>query len=99
MFCSFRCGFYKPDKFGSDAPVINNELFVSVIDEVLEAVATEEGEPWVTRIPTTLTILQAQSIGLEVTSALPCDCDGEDCDSNFKLKEHTLGVPATPTEA
>ena len=84
---------------GSDAPVINDELFVSVIDEVLEAVATEEGEPWITRVPTTLTILQAQSIGLEVTSALPCDCDGEDCDSNFKLKEHTLGVPATPTEA
>lgn len=78
---------------GSDAPVINDELFVSVIDEVLGAVATEEGEPWVTRVPTTLTILQAQSIGLEVTSALPCDCDGEDCDSNFKLKEHTLGVP------
>ncbi|KAA5533893.1 hypothetical protein [Paenimyroides baculatum] len=83
---------------GSEAPVINDELFVSVIDEVLGAVATEEGEPWITRVPTTLTILQAQSIGLEVTSALPCDCDGEDCDSNFKLKEHTLGVPATPPE-
>ncbi len=83
---------------GGEVPVINDELYVSVIDEVLEAVPTEEGEPWITRVPTTLTILQAQSIGLEVTTALPCDCDGEDCDSNFKLSEAKLGVQ-TPAEA
>ena len=85
---------------GGEVPVINDELYVSVLDEVLEAVATEEGEPWITRVPTTLTILQAQSIGLEVTTALPCDCDGEDCDSNFKLSEAKLGVQTpAPAEA
>lgn len=84
---------------GGETPVINDELYVSVLDEVLETEATEEGEPWITRVPTSLTILQAQSIGLEVTTALPCDCDGEDCDSNFKISEAKLGVPATPAEA
>lgn len=83
---------------GSEAPVINDELYVSVLAELTNVTPTEEGEPWITRVPTTLTILQAQSIGLEVTSALPCDCEGEDCDSNFKLKEFKLGVPTTPAE-
>lgn len=84
---------------GGETPVINDELYVSVLDEVLETEATEEGEPWITRVPTSLTILQAQSIGLEVTSALPCDCEGEECNSNFKLSEAKLGVTAPTTEA
>lgn len=84
---------------GGETPVINDELYVSVLDEVLETEATEEGEPWITRVPTSLTILQAQSIGLEVTSALPCDCEDEECNSNFKLSEAKLGVTAPTTEA
>lgn len=78
---------------GSEEPEINDDLYISVLAELTNVTATEEGEPWITRVPTTLTILQAQSIGLEVTSALPCDCDGEECDSNFKLSDSKLGVP------
>ena len=58
-----------------------------------------EGKAWVTRIPTSLTILQANSVGLKVEKALPCNCEGvtedtfEDptaipCETNFKLYEN-----------
>ncbi|MFP3534391.1 hypothetical protein SB763_34110, partial [Burkholderia sp. SIMBA_042] len=62
--------------------------------------ATKEGEPWREKIPTSLTILQADSIGLKVEKALPCNCEsgvkfddnlGEMCGSNFELNNNQIG--------
>ncbi|PTT77862.1 hypothetical protein DBR25_01830, partial [Chryseobacterium sp. HMWF001] len=62
--------------------------------------ATKEGEPWRERIPTSLTILQADSIGLRVEKALPCNCEpgvkfddnlGEMCATNFEMNQNQIG--------
>lgn len=46
-------------------------LYLSIVDELRQPTGEAQGKPWITRVPTPLTILQAKSIGLEVTSALP----------------------------
>lgn len=56
---------------GGEIPVIGDPLYLSVADELREPQGEKYGKSWITRIPTPLTILQAESIGLEVTSALP----------------------------
>lgn len=85
---------------GGEMPVIGNPLYISIVDEVKQAKSVPEGKPWITRVPTTLTILQAGSIGLQVDKALPCDCTGKEdfenpelipCDSNFDLNGNQLG--------
>jgi hypothetical protein len=79
---------------GGAVPVIEDKLFMSIVDELRAPTGQKEGKAWVTRLPTSLTILQANSIGLEVEKALPCNCDDvntinfEDptqvpCNSNF----------------
>lgn len=64
------------------------------------AVGEKQGEPWREKIPTSLTILQADSIGLKVEKALPCNCEpgvkfddqlGEMCVSNFALNNNQIG--------
>ena len=85
---------------GGEVPVIDDPLFLSLVDEMRSAKATKEGEPWREKIPTSLTILQADSIGLKVEKALPCNCEpgvkfddnlGEMCASNFMLNENQIG--------
>ncbi|MFP3632774.1 hypothetical protein SB776_39900, partial [Burkholderia sp. SIMBA_045] len=75
-------------------------LFLSLVDEMRSPKATKEGEPWREKIPTSLTILQADSIGLKVEKALPCNCEsgvkfddnlGEMCGSNFELNNNQIG--------
>lgn len=58
---------------GGEVPVIDDELFLSIIDELQSPKGKKEGKAWATRLPTALTILQADSIGLRVTKALPFD--------------------------
>lgn len=79
---------------GGQIPVIGDPLFLSIADEMREPLGQPGGKAWVTRVPTALTILQADSIGLKVEKALPCKCDDvadfEDpaqvpCGSNFEL--------------
>lgn len=62
---------------GGQVPTIDDPLFVSIIKELRETEGEVE-ETWETRVPTSLTIIQAGSMGLNVASALPCssDCDG-----------------------
>ena len=60
---------------GGEVPVIEDKLFMSIVDELREPEGKKEGKAWATRVPTTLTILQANSIGLQVEKALPCNCD------------------------
>jgi len=85
---------------GGEVPVIDDELFLSIVDELRSAEGTKEGEPWREKIPTALTILQADSIGLKVEKALPCNCEpgvkfddqlGEMCGSNFELNNNQIG--------
>lgn len=85
---------------GGEVPVIDDPLFLSIVDELRSPKATKEGEPWREKIPTSLTILQADSIGLKVEKALPCNCEpgvkfddnlGEMCGSNFELSNSQIG--------
>ncbi|MEC3876489.1 hypothetical protein [Chryseobacterium salviniae] len=85
---------------GGEVPVIDDPLFLSIVDEMRSPKATKEGEPWREKIPTSLTILQADSIGLRVEKALPCNCEpgvkfddnlGEMCGSNFELNNNQIG--------
>ncbi len=56
---------------GGEVPVIEDPLFLSIVDELRAPVGLKEGKAWSTRLPTSLTILQADSIGLQVDRALP----------------------------
>lgn len=63
---------------GGEVPVINDDLFLSIVDEMRKTEGEKYGKAWATRLPTALTILQAQTIGLNVTKALPFDEDLSD---------------------
>lgn len=60
---------------GGDMPVLNDPLYLSIKNEL----ATPEyfiDETWETRVPSTLTVIQAKSIALNA-EGLPCYCDEE----------------------
>lgn len=85
---------------GGEVPVLDDPLFLSIVDEMRSPKATKEGEPWREKLPTSLTILQADSIGLKVEKALPCNCEpgvkfddqlGEMCGDNFTLNNNQIG--------
>jgi hypothetical protein len=56
---------------GGEVPVIGDPMYLSIVDEIKNVKGETQGKPWITRLPTSLTILQAESIGLRVSSALP----------------------------
>lgn len=56
---------------GGEVPVIGDPMYLSIVDEMREPVGDKVGKFWMTRIPTSLNILQAESIGLKVENALP----------------------------
>lgn len=74
---------------GGEVPVIEDKLFLSIVDELRQPEGQKEGKAWATRIPTSLTILQADSIGLKVDKALPYDEDLSDF-------EDPASVPHSP---
>lgn len=74
---------------GGSVPVIEDKLFISIVEELREPAGKKEGKAWATRVPTSLTILQANSIGLEVEKALPCNCE----EVNAKTFENYKDVP------
>ncbi|WP_395077138.1 hypothetical protein [Flavobacterium sp.] len=76
---------------GGQVPTMDNPLYISIIDELRETTGVVE-ETWESRVPTSLTVIQAGSLGLEVTQALPCD---EDC-KDYKLF-HSDGNPVLDT--
>ena len=63
---------------GGEVPIIEDKLFMSIVDELAQTPGQKEGKAWATRLPTALTILQAQTIGLVVEAALPFDDDLSD---------------------
>lgn len=63
---------------GGEVPVIGDELYLSIVDEMKEPKGVKQGKAWITRLPTTLNILQAESIGLKVGHALPFTAENPD---------------------
>lgn len=93
---------------GGEVPVIGDDLYLSIVDEMKEPKGLKEGKAWITRLPTTLNILQAESIGLKVAHALPFSTENPDDFEvpsevitkdkfNFETNENLLGVQATDT--
>lgn len=87
---------------GGEVPVIGDELYLSIVDEMKEPKGEKQGKPWITRLPTTLNILQAESIGLKVAHALPFTKENPDDFEvpsevitedrfNFEKNDHLLG--------
>ncbi|WP_426476750.1 hypothetical protein ACP3T3_15665 [Chryseobacterium sp. CBSDS_008] len=56
---------------GGEVPVIGDSLYLSIVDEMKQPKGIKQGKAWITRLPTSLNILQAESIGLKVAHALP----------------------------
>lgn len=56
---------------GGEVPVIGDDLYLSIVDELKQPKGKKHGKAWITRLPTPLNILQAESIGLKVAHALP----------------------------
>jgi len=88
---------------GGELPVIGDELYLSIVDEMKEPKGIKQGKAWLTRLPTTLNILQAESIGLKVAHALPFTTENPDDFEvpsevitedrfNFEKNENLLGV-------
>ncbi len=61
---------------GGQVPTMNDPLFISIVEELREPEGEVE-ETWESRVPTSLTVIQAGSIGLNV-QGLPCDTDCDD---------------------
>lgn len=61
---------------GGQVPTPDNDLFLSIIEELREPEGAVE-ETWETRVPSSLTVIQAGSIGLNV-EGLPCNTDCND---------------------
>jgi hypothetical protein len=74
---------------GGQVPTVNDPLFLSIVDELRETNGEIE-ETWESRVPTSLTIIQAGEIGLEVDKALPCCEDRGDNPFGFKQEESNL---------
>ena len=51
---------------------INDDIYLSIVEEMLEPEGTPVGQPWKTRVPTSLTIVQGKSAYLD-EEGLPCD--------------------------
>jgi hypothetical protein len=90
---------------GGEVPVIDDKLFLSIVDELRQPEGQKEGKAWHTRLPTALTILQAGSIGLTVDKALPYDEDLSDYEDpasvprpeGFSLNGGTAPTSPLPT--
>ena len=85
---------------GGEVPVIEDELYLSLVDELRAPKGEKLGKAWPTRVPTALTILQAQSIGLKVDKALPFNEDLGDFEnpeevpqsSQLELNDAEIGI-------
>ncbi len=72
-------------------PVIGDPLYMSIADEMTEPTGVPQGKCWITRTPTTLTILQAKSAGLITVQALPIfqEAEPENCKNPEQLETKT----------
>ena len=95
---------------GGQVPVIGDKLFRDLIADVRKPTGEPQGKAWLSRVPTSLTILQADTIGLKVEKALPCNCDEDPddfvdgtilppCNSNFEKTDYQLNGGGLGTAA
>ncbi|WEK69012.1 MAG: hypothetical protein P0Y62_14300 [Candidatus Chryseobacterium colombiense] len=95
---------------GGEVPVIGDELYLSIVDEMKQPKGEKQGKAWLTRLPTTLNILQAESIGLKVAHALPFTTENPDdfevpseviteTKFNFEKNENLLGIQSQNSES
>lgn len=93
---------------GGQVPVVGDKLFRDLIADVRTPTGEPQGKAWLSRVPTSLTILQADTIGLQVERALPCNCDEDPndfedgtvlppCNSNFEKTDAKLNSGVTGT--
>lgn len=77
---------------GGETPVIGDPLYVSITQEMQEPTGIPQGNYWITRIPTTLTILQDKSTGLPVDKPLPIfpEPNPENCENPEELETETI---------
>jgi hypothetical protein len=75
---------------GGETPIIGDPLYVSITQEMREPTGIAQGNYWITRIPTTLTILQSGSTGLPTLDgqALPIfqESDPTKCENPNELE-------------
>lgn len=99
---------------GGEVPVIGDPMYLSIVEELREPAGKPQGNYWITRVPTALTILQAGSVGLIVDDALPIfpEDHPEECENPLELEtvssfgkpvdivmQNTPGIGSTiPTE-
>lgn len=81
---------------GGEVPVIGDPMYMSIVEELKQPTGKPQGKYWITRVPTALTILQAKSVGLEVTDALPIfpeKDNGENCENPLELEYESAFEP------
>ncbi|MFY7813641.1 MAG: hypothetical protein ACOVRK_00490 [Chryseobacterium taeanense] len=67
--------------------MIGDTMYMSIVDEMRQPTGKPQGKYWITRIPTTLTILQAGSAGLIVDDTLPIlPDDPKNCENPLELE-------------
>ena len=64
---------------GGEVPVPEDPLYVSIVDELAEQDPVPVGDPWETRIPTSLNILQKDNAAV-AGDGLPCNCTDYEAD-------------------
>ncbi|MDF0720610.1 hypothetical protein P0M11_11435 [Kaistella sp. PBT33-4] len=76
---------------GGEIPVIGDPMYMSIAVEMREPTGKAQGKYWITRIPTTLTILQDKSTGLAVEEPLPIfpEGDPDNCENPMELETET----------
>ncbi|MDQ0593197.1 uncharacterized protein YukE [Chryseobacterium ginsenosidimutans] len=76
---------------GGAVPVIGDPMYMSIVDEMRQPTGKPQGKYWITRVPTTLTILQASSTGLPVEHPLPIfpEDDPKNCENPKELEFET----------
>ncbi len=67
---------------GGAVPVIGDPMYMSIVDEMRQPTGVPQGKYWITRVPTTLTILQDSSTGLPVDPLHPLPLFREDYPEN-----------------
>ncbi len=66
-------------------------MYMSIVDEMRKPLGTPQGKCWISKLPTTLTILQEKSTGLAVYQALPIfpESDSSKCENPSELETET----------
>ncbi|WP_265132183.1 hypothetical protein [Chryseobacterium oranimense] len=76
---------------GGEVPVIGDPMYMSIVDEMRQPTGEPQGKYWITRVPTTLTILQDKSTGLAVDQPLPIfpETNPDNCENPLELETET----------